>query len=258
MRKSVGFVGAGRIARILLTGLRRSGKLPSQVVVSDVNPEPLEKLKSLVPEVQTAVNGNKEAARADIVFLALHPPAIASAADEIKPVLKSDAILISLAPKITMARLHNMLGGFERLARMIPNACSLVNSGYNPICFSNAISSAEKQEILSWLSGLGECPEVAEEKLEAYAILTGMGPTYFWFQWAELVELGKALGLTEGEALDGVKKMLVGAIRTLFESGLSFHEVMDLIPGKPLADEEPQIRAAYREKLTALYQRLKP
>ncbi len=258
MNKSVGFVGGGRIARILLVGLSRCGKLPSQVVVSDVSSEPLEKLKSLVPEVKTVVNGNKDAAAADIVFLALHPPAIVSAANEIKMVLKSEAILVSLAPKVTMARLKDMLDGFDRLVRMIPNACSIVNSGYNPICFSSAISESEKQELINWLSGLGECPEVAEEKLEAYAMLTGMGPTYFWFQWVELVELGKSFGLTAEEASDGVKKMLVGAVRTLFESGLSPDDVIDLIPAKPLADEEPQIRTAYKQRLTALYQRLKP
>jgi len=88
--------------------------------------------------------------------------------------------------------------------------------------------------------------------------LTGMGPTYFWFQWAELVELGKSLGLTEREAIDGLKKMLVGAVKTLFESGFSPEEVMDLIPVKPFAEEEQQIRAMYRQKLEAMFQRLKP
>lgn len=36
------------------------------------------------------------------------------------------------------------------------------------------------------------------------------------------------------------------------------NEVIDLIPAKPLADEKPQIRTAYKQRLTALYQRLKP
>ncbi len=258
MNKSVGFVGGGRIARVLLGGFRRCGKLPSQLVVSDVHPEPLEKLKSLVPEVRTVVNNNKEAAAADIVFLAVHPPAIASTAHQIQSVLKNEAILISLAPKVTMAQLKGMLEGFDRLARMIPNACSIVNSGYNPICFSRAVSEGEKQDLLNWLSAVGECPEVAEEKLEAYAILTGMGPTYFWFQWIQLLELAKSFGLTGEEAMEGLKRMLIGAAQTLAESGLSPQEVMDLIPVKPLADEEPHISAAYQQRLPALYQRLKP
>jgi pyrroline-5-carboxylate reductase len=258
MDRTVGFVGGGRIARILLGGLKRCGKLPQQVIVSDISPEPLERLKALVPEVKTIVNGNKEASAADIVFLALRPPAIPSAINEVKPALRSEAILISLAPKITMARLKEMLGGFERIVRMLPNACSIVNAGYNPVCFSSAIPDEERKELLEWLGALGDCPEVAEEKIEAYAILTGMGPTYFWFQWVELLELGKSLGLTEREAIDGLKKMLIGAAKTLFESEFSPEEVMDLIPAKPFAEEEQQIRAMYRQKLEAMFQQLKP
>jgi pyrroline-5-carboxylate reductase len=51
--------------------------------------------------------------------------------------------------------------------------------------------------------------------------------------------------------------MLKGAIETIDESGLSPDEVMDLIPVKPLGEDEAAIRNAYRTKLTGLYQKLK-
>jgi pyrroline-5-carboxylate reductase len=35
--KSVGFIGGGRVTRILLGGLRQAGQLPGRVVVSDGN-----------------------------------------------------------------------------------------------------------------------------------------------------------------------------------------------------------------------------
>jgi pyrroline-5-carboxylate reductase len=35
--RSVGFIGGGRVARILLGGLKRAGQLPDRVVVSDSN-----------------------------------------------------------------------------------------------------------------------------------------------------------------------------------------------------------------------------
>ena len=47
--KSLGFIGAGRIARILLGGLKRAGKLPSKIVVSDANEDILQKLKKGFP-----------------------------------------------------------------------------------------------------------------------------------------------------------------------------------------------------------------
>ena len=51
--------------------------------------------------------------------------------------------------------------------------------------------------------------------------------------------------------------MMTGALKTLFESRMSFAEVMVLIPLKPLGEEEANIRAIYRNKLGGLYQKLK-
>jgi len=98
---------------------------------------------------------------------------------------------------------------------------------------------------------------VDEEKLEAYAIITAMGPTYLWFQLFELFELGKSFGLTDKQAWKGIKKMLKGAVETVDESGLTPEEVMDLVPVRPLGEDEAMIRDAYRTKLTGLYQKLK-
>ena len=45
---------------------------------------------------------------------------------------------------------------------------------------------------------------MAEDKLEAYAILTAMGPTYFWFQWQELLQIGLSFGLDALEIETGL------------------------------------------------------
>ncbi|MCK7541323.1 MAG: hypothetical protein MZV63_65770 [Marinilabiliales bacterium] len=43
-------------------------------------------------------------------LLALHPPACGAALDEIKGILKPDAVLVSLAPKVTIARISEEAG----------------------------------------------------------------------------------------------------------------------------------------------------
>ncbi len=37
MFKSIGFIGGGRVARIILSGLERKDKWPGKVIVSDAN-----------------------------------------------------------------------------------------------------------------------------------------------------------------------------------------------------------------------------
>jgi len=166
--------------------------------------------------------------------------------------------VVSLAPKFTVAKLTELLGGFARLARVIPNAPSIVNFGFNPVVFGAALNVADKAEITGLLSLLGECPEVAETKLEGYALLTGMGPTYLWFQLQALREVAADFGLSNAEIAPALKRMVCGATRTLLESGLPPAEVMDLIPVKPLAEMELQVTEIYRTRLPALYQKIKP
>lgn len=256
--KAVGFIGGGRITRIFLEGWTRANALPAKIVVSDCNAETLAKLKERFPKIETAPGNSGVAASQDIVFLAVHPPVMGEVAGAIKGAVKPGALVVSLAPKFTIAKLTELLGGFARLARVLPNASSVVNFGFNPVAFGPALTGADKAELTVLLGPLGECPEVAETKLEGYALLTGMGPTYLWFQLQALREVAAGFGLSDAEVVPAMKRMVCGAARTLLESGLTPAEVMDLIPVKPLAEMEPQVAEMYRTRLPALYQKIKP
>lgn len=96
------------------------------------------------------------------------------------------------------------------------------------------------------------------QRLEAYAVLSAMGPTYLWFQLQALREVATGFGLSEAELAPALKRMMCGSTRTLLESGLTPAEVMDLIPVKPLAEMEASVGELYRTRLPALYQKLKP
>jgi pyrroline-5-carboxylate reductase len=256
--QSIGFIGCGRIARILLSGFKAAGVTFPSVIASDLVSENIDKLRAAFPQIQSAGPDNAKTAGQEVVFLAVHPPAIGSVLSNIKAALRPDSILVSLAPKFTISKLSEMLGGFNRLARMIPNAPSIIGAGYNPIAFSAGLSAADRQALATFFAPLGECPEVAESKLEGFALLTGMGPTYLWFQLQTLRGLAESFGLSDADITPALKRTVCGATRTLLESGLSPVEVMDLIPVKPLLEDEPAIKQAYQTRLPALFAKIKP
>lgn len=255
--QSLGFIGGGRITMILLAALEKQNLLPAQVVVSDMNAEVLTTLSQRFPTVRMVTSRNAEAAGQDIVFLALHPPTAGEVLGSVKGTIRKDAIVVSLMPKLTTAQISGMLGGFSRIVRMIPNAPAIIGKGYNPIVYPAGLSIQEKDQIARIFSAFGTCPEVAENKLEAYAVITAMGPTYLWFQLYELGALARSFGMTETEAADAVRQMAEGALATMDDAGLAPENVMDLVPVKPLGTDEPAILAAYREKLPGLYAKLK-
>lgn len=254
----LGFIGGGRVTRIILEGFRRKGVEFAEIVVSDVSEEALTRIHTFYPEARTCLGDNAAPAGCDLVFLALHPPAYGGVLDEIKGVIGPGAILVSLAPKITIARLSERMGGFSRIARVIPNAPSIVGAGYNPVAFSPSLHAQDRDVITGLLEALGEGPEVPEKDLEAYAILAAMGPTYFWFQWEEMESLGADFGLSSEDTRKTLSAMVRGAAEAYFHSGLAVTDVADLIPVKPLKDDEEDIRSRYRKRLIPLYERIKP
>jgi pyrroline-5-carboxylate reductase len=256
LNKSVGFIGGGRVVKIILGSLKKADQMPLNILVSDSNSEALKKLKDLFPEIQTTQN-NREPAKMDLVFFSLHPPVISDVLKEIKDSIKKESVFISLAPKVSISKLSDGLAGFKRIVRMIPNAPTIINEGYNPVYFSNSIPGIEKEELSEIFKIFGNCPEVNEENLEAYAILAAMGPTYLWFQLYELQEIGKSFGLTEKEIEDTILNMVTGAVKTMYTSNLSPSEVMDLVPVKPIGDEETNIKNIYQSKLIPLFKKLK-
>ncbi|MBN1199155.1 MAG: NAD(P)-binding domain-containing protein [Bacteroidales bacterium] len=254
MKKSIGFIGGGRITRIILQAFRNKGFAPENVVVSDTNPEVIGKLRTLFPFILEGTP--EETAKQEILFIALHPPAIMETLDNIKEIISPDAIVISLAPKITIEKISGKLNELKNVARLIPNATSVINEGYNSVTFSSGFRN--KEEILELMMLLGDTFETEESKLEAYAIISAMLPTYFWFQWQACVKIGEQTGLSPEESRVAVVKTLGKAIQTQFGSGFSYEEVIDLIPVKPIGEHEAQIREIFSEKLIGLFKKIQP
>ena len=227
-----------------------------KLLLLTLNPEVLTNLKKLFPEVEAA--DAKVTAGQEIVFISLHPPVIMETLELIKGDVKADSVIISLAPKINLEKLSAKLGNVKKLARLIPNATSFINEGYNPVTFSTGFAKTEKKEILDMLNLLGTTFEVAEEKLESYAIMSAMLPTYFWFQWNELAEIGQKIGLNEKESKNAIHETLIASLNLMYKSGLTPKEIMDLIPVKPIGEHEAQIIEIYNTKLVSLFDKIKP
>lgn len=252
---TAGFIGGGRIARILVGGWARTGALPARVLVHDPSREALDALAAEIPGVE--IVPAEAAAHVDFLFVALHPPAVLASVAAARPFLGPNTVVVSLAPKITLAALHEA-AGTSRTVRMIPNAPSLIGRGYNPVAYGAGVDARARMLLGGLFEPWGQSPEVAESRLEGYAILTGMGPTYFWFQWQTLRELAAGLGLPAGDADTALRAMVDGAMRTLLDSGLTPEAVMDLVPVKPLAELEPSVAAAYRTALPVLHAKIRP
>ena len=224
--KSIGFIGGGRITQILLNALFGKENFKTKVVVSDLDLKCLAKIEKKFPKVKIT-NDNSDA-----------------------------AILISLAPMLKMRFLSESLNSHKNIVRCIPNSPSMINKGYNPISFYEFFDPDYKDQVFEIFNDFGTCFETKEGKLETYAIITAMGPTYFQFQVKKLLELAEEFGLDQQESALALKNMLGGMNSLLFDSELDYEQIIDLIPVRPIHKSEDNILAIYDNSLRSLYEKL--
>ena len=256
MKTTIGFIGGGRITKIFLQGFKNAGLSFESVKIYEPNAEILKKLTAVfsgIEKVETAT----AAASQQIVFLAVHPPVMMETLQNISAVITENSTVVSLAPKITLEKMAVVLPT-KNLVRMIPNATSFVNEGFNPVVFHPEMDEKKKLKCIKLLKKLGKTFETEESKLEGYAIVSAMLPTYFWFQWQEMENIAVETGLTNEEAKKAVKQTLKKALKLYFDSGLTPAEVMDLIPVKPISENEPEIKNILNTKLLGLFGKIKP
>jgi pyrroline-5-carboxylate reductase len=256
--KSLGFIGGGRITRILLNGFKNARVSFEKTHVYETNETVLGALKADYPQIVTSSTDSSKAASSDWVLIALHPPAVMDSLQAIKGHIKEDALVVSFAPKITLEKMQTVLPDMLNLARMNPNAGTYVNKGYNPVCFSKNADKTVIKRFIEVFEKLGKVPVVPENQIEAYAVVSAMGHTYFWYQLQQLKDLGISYGLSEKEANETISAMLWGTTETLFNSGLNYEKVVDLVPVKPMAEHENTIKEFYRTCLNGIYQKIKP
>ncbi len=256
--KSLGFIGGGRITKIILQAFENNGITFEKVVVADTNQEVLNSLKLKFPKIIVTTDNLKEVVQNEIVFIALHPPVLMDTLAKIKDFINKDSVLVSLAPKLTIEKMTAALGGLSNIARMNPSASAIVNKGVNPITFSKDMQVDIKNQLLELMRSLGSTPVVKEPKIEAYAMITAMGHTYYFFQLQKLKELAVSYGMDDMEAKTAITEMLWGTTETLFKSGLSYSEVNDLVPVKPFGEVEETIKAYYDQYLNGIYNKIKP
>ncbi|TVQ14741.1 MAG: hypothetical protein EA361_07060 [Bacteroidetes bacterium] len=254
--RTIGFIGAGRITRIILTVWKQHNVSFKSIVVFDPQTETVKNLESDFTGVKAVASSSVVASQADIVFLAIHPPVFVEVLSEIKDALTDQKFLVSLAPKINNEKIFRLLGFAMPLARVIPNAPSAIGKGYNVYALSQQVNDEQRAMLGGLFEPLGQWKHVEENKLEAYATITGMGPTYLWFLFQEIHDQALKCGLEPQEAREATNAMIKGAADTLFTSNMDFEKVLDLIPAYPFKPQEETIKKIYAQGITGLYSKL--
>ena len=196
----IGFIGAGNMAYALIKGLLNNGFDANQINISDPNEELLRNRESEL-KVTTYSDNASLLSNSDVIFFAVKPQVLSSVCLELKGIVKSKHLFVSIVAGIRSSDINRWLGGNFSLIRTMPNTPALFQSGVTGLFANELVDNEQKSLVESILSSVGECFWVNEEKLiDAITAISGSGPAYFFLLMESMKQAGMALGLDEETA----------------------------------------------------------
>jgi len=219
MNKTIGFVGCGNMAQAMISGIVKSNLVSSKMVMaSNPSDKSLNKIKKEYNILVT--NDNKEVAKSsDIVILAVKPYKYFEAIEEIKPYLKKEVVIVTIAAGITIDYMANVLGDDAKVIRTMPNTPALVGEGMSALCANKNITKEELSDVVKIFESFGKV-EILEEKLiDVVPAISGSSPAYVYMFIEALGDGAVLQGMPRDKAYKMAAQAVLGAAKMVLETG---------------------------------------
>ena len=208
----IAFIGAGNMAASLIGGLRAQGVDAAQIRASDPGAETRARVHAehgiqLFEDNAQAVDG------ADVVLIAVKPQAMKAVCQALKPSLKPNQLVVSIAAGITCASLRNWLGE-QPLVRCMPNTPALLRQGVSGLYATGEVTAQQRDQAQELLSAVGLAVWLEQEQqLDAVTAVSGSGPAYFFLLIEAMTAAGVKLGLPHDVAEQLAEQTALGAAK---------------------------------------------
>lgn len=193
LNHTVGFIGAGQMARALAQGFLQAGLLAAERIVAfDPVAAALDQFRSDCPGGRVAASNADVAQHADVLFLAVKPQSMSGVIQELAGKV-AGKLVVSIAAGIPVARLSDLKT--DRIIRVMPNTPCLVGRGASAYALAAGATAADGELVGKLLSAVGIAFQVDEKHLDAVTGLSGSGPAFVYLVIEALADGGVRMGL---------------------------------------------------------------
>lgn len=223
LNQNICFIGGGNMAQALIGGLLSRGLPTTRITVSD----PVEQIRHVLEEkgIQTTADNLDAIKNADVVVLAVKPQVLATVLQPLKGLL-SDKLVISIIAGAEIQTISDLIGGSQRIVRVMPNTPALVQTGAHGIYASEAVGKQDRELTSQILAATGLTIWLDNEaQIDAVTAVSGSGPAYFFYLMESMIRAGKNLGLEEKVATALTLQTALGAAQMAITSSNSPSEL---------------------------------
>ncbi|TQR35526.1 pyrroline-5-carboxylate reductase [Brevibacillus brevis] len=215
----IGFLGAGSIVEAMLSGIGKKGLIPSERI-SVTNRNNMERLEQLANNYGvTATQDKFDVVRSsDILILAIKPKDAAEALQDLRGVVRSDQLIISVIAGVSTSLIGEWLGAECPIIRTMPNTSSAVGLSATGLCANPFVQEEHRELATKLFEAIGTVYEVAEEELDIITGLSGSGPAYIYYLVEAMMGAGAKAGLDREMARQLTLQTVIGAAHMLLDT----------------------------------------
>ena len=201
---NIGFIGSGKIASSVITGIFKSNIIYKKIIISSRNQETSEKLKKKFNTIKIANSNQEIINKCDWIFLSVTPSVGEKIIKELK--FKSSQTIISFISTISLKELKKAIKVKAKIVRAIPLPPISLGKGPVPICPPN-------KKVKAFFNKIGTTVEIKNEKssINFWATSGMMAPFY------ELLNVMTNWLIKRGVKRDNAQKYITSLFLALSE-----------------------------------------
>lgn len=260
----LGFIGCGNMATAMMKGIIGNHIISKEDMIgSALSQATLDRVQKELG-IHVTTDNRKVSENADILVLSIKPQFYETVIKEIRDVVTSTQLIITIAPGKTLEWLGEQFGKPVKIIRTMPNTPALVGEGITAACPNQYVEKEELEKVSNVLQGFGKCEVIPEHLMDVVVSVSGSSPAYVFMFIEAMADAAVADGMPRAQAYEFAAQSVLGSAKMVLETGMHPGLLKDMVcsPGGTTIEavrvlEEKGMRSAVIEAMKACVNKAK-
>jgi pyrroline-5-carboxylate reductase len=223
----IAFIGSGVMAEVMLKGLVDLRVVPPERIwAAGPRAERAEELTARYG-VCTTVDNTEAARNADLLVLAVKPQSLAKVLTEIRSVVESRHLVLSIVAGARMSLIGSVLS-HPAIVRCMPNLPCQIHRGMTIWTATQEVTASQKETVRTMLRTVGHESYVQDElDVDRATAVNGTGPAIIAYIVKALEDAALFIGESRPLARESVLQTIIGTAEMVLQSDRHVAELID-------------------------------
>ncbi len=225
-RHSFGFIGAGKLAGSVISGLLLKKFCPPSAIIAS---EPVSETRAQLQNelgISVTTDNRDVTEHAETVFLGVKPQMVLAVLREVGETL-ANKLVVSFAAGIRIEQMEAVTPA--RVMRVLTNTPSAIGRAATAVAAGARATAEDREKIRAMFAAIGLVVEIGEEEIDAVTALSGSGPAFVYAMIEGLARGGEKMGLSKQSALRLAAQTALGASELMITSEKSPADLIKMV-----------------------------